>query len=717
MFKKIEADFHGRPLSMEVGRVAKQASGSVLISFGESVVLVTVVAARKAAPGQDFFPLTCDYQERTFAAGKIPGGFFKREGRPAEREVLTSRLIDRPIRPLFPDGFRCETQVIATVLSHDKENDPDVIALTGASVALHISDIPFHGPIGAVRLGRIGGKFVVNPTVSQMEESDLQLVVAGSRTGIVMVEGGAQFMPEDQMLEALFEAHAAIQPLLDMQDELRAAVGRPKRDVVPPPIDEKLWARVREVAVPGIREAYQVKGKFERAAAVRAVEQTTQETLAAEFPDRANEIGHIFHDVTGEVMRQAIVHERRRVDGRSLTEIRPISGDIGLLPRTHGSALFTRGETQALVVATLGTSADEQKIDALIGEQYKKFMLHYNFPPFSVGEVKFLRSPGRREIGHGALAERAVSAVIPDETKFPYTVRIVSEILESNGSSSMATVCGSSLALMDAGVPIKAPVAGIAMGLIAEGEDIRILSDILGDEDHLGDMDFKVAGTHEGITALQMDIKIGQVTRDIMRDALNQAREGRLHILEQMAKIIATTREGISEHAPRIHTLRINPDKIRDIIGPGGKVIRGIIEETGVKIDVEDDGTVLIASADGTAMDRAIEIIEGIVAEPEIGRIYQGIVKKIVDFGAFVEILPGTDGLLHISQIASHRVNRVADELSEGDSVPVKVLEVERGGKIRLSRKEALAELAGEPPAEGGGGSSSERPSGKRKRD
>jgi polyribonucleotide nucleotidyltransferase len=697
MYKKVEADFHGRPLSIEVGRLAKQADGAALIAFGETVVLVTAVAARSAREGIDFFPLTCDYQEKTFAAGKIPGGFFKREGRPSERETLTSRLIDRPIRPLFPDGFTCETQVIATVLSHDKENDPDVVAVTGASAALQVSDVPFHGPIAAVRMGRVAGQLIVNPTLSQLEQSDLNLIVAGSREGIVMVEGGAKMLPEDVMLEALFVAHQAIQPLLDMQDELQRALGKPKRAVVAAGFDYALLARVDEVLAPRVREAFQLSGKQERAAAVKQANDDVLARLATEFPDRAGTLAALCEEVKSRVMRDAIVRDGRRVDGRGLKDIRPISCEVSVLPRTHGSALFTRGETQALAVATLGTSSDEQKIDALIGEHYKKFMLHYNFPPFSVGEIKFLRT-GRREIGHGALAERAVQAVLPGEEEFPYTIRVVSEVLESNGSSSMATVCGATLSLMDAGVPIKAPVAGIAMGLIKEGEAVRILSDILGDEDHLGDMDFKVAGTADGVTALQMDIKIPRVTRDIMREALHQAREGRLHILKAMTGVLDRPRTQVSMHAPRIVTLKIKPDKIRDVIGPGGKVIRGIIEETGVKIDVEDDGTVLIASADGASLQRAIDLIQGITAEAEVGRIYKGTVRKIVDFGAFVEILPGTDGLLHISQIGPGRVNKVSDVLKEGDEVLVKVLEVDKSGKIRLSRKEAMQAQAGSSP-------------------
>ena len=695
MYRKIDVDFHGRPLSIEVGRMAKQADGSVLISQGETMVLVTVVAARTGREGIDFFPLTCDYLERTFAAGKIPGGFFKREGRLSERETLTSRLIDRPIRPLCPDGFTCETQVIATVLSHDKENDPDVLAVTAASTALQVSDVPFHGPIAAVRIGRIDGQFVINPLLSLMETSDLNLIVAGSRDGLVMVEGGARMLSEDVLLEALYTAHSALQPLLDIQDELQRAVGKPKRVVPPPALDEALFKRVETALTPRIEQAFQVSGKHERAAAVRQAESDVVAELTAEFPDRARSLGNLCEDVKSRVMRRAIVRDGRRVDGRGLTDIRPISCEVSLLPRTHGSALFTRGETQALAVATLGTASDEQRVDALVGEQYKKFMLHYNFPPFSVGEVKFLRGPGRREVGHGALAERALSATLPSEDEFPYTIRVVSEVLESNGSSSMATVCGGSLSLMDAGVPIKAPVAGIAMGLIMEGKEVRVLSDILGDEDHLGDMDFKVAGTAEGVTAVQMDIKIGQVTREVMRDALHQARDGRLHILKAMQETLSSPRAEISLYAPRITTIKIRPDKIRDVIGPGGKVIRGIIEETGVKIDVEDDGTVRIASADGASTQRAIDIIQGITAEPEVGRVYTGTVRKIVDFGAFVEILPGTDGLLHISQIGPGRVNRVSDVLKEGDTISVKVLEVDKQGKIRLSRKDLLGAEGG----------------------
>jgi polyribonucleotide nucleotidyltransferase len=693
-YQKVQIDFHGRPLTIETGRMAKQAGGAALVRFGETVVLVTATALATAREGIDFFPLTCDYQEKTFAAGKIPGGFFKREGRPAEKEILTSRLIDRPVRPLFPSGFHCETQVIATVLSHDKENDPDVLSLVGASTALELSDIPWNGPIAAVRLGRIGGKFVVNPLTSQLEQSDMNLIVAGSRDAIVMVEGGTRMVPETMLLEALFTAHEALQPLIDLQEGLRRVVGKTKRTVTPVSHDTALDARVRELATPKLRAALAKPGKHERYAALDAVKDEVVGALGADSPETGKAVSSLFSKLKKQVVRETIIQERRRLDGRGLGDVRPITCEVEILPRTHGSALFTRGETQALVVATLGTSSDEQKIDALIGETYKKFMLHYNFPPFSTGEVKFLRSPGRREIGHGALAERAIAPILPAEQDFPYTIRIVSEVLESNGSSSMATVCGASLSLMDAGVPIKAPVAGVAMGLIKEGSEIRVLSDILGDEDHLGDMDFKVAGTEAGVTAVQMDIKIGGVTRDIMREALEQARAARLHILGVMAQTMARPRADLSTYAPRIVTIHIKQDRIRDLIGPGGKVIRGIVEETGVKIDVEDDGTVYVASADGDAMQKALDKIRAITAEAEVGKIYRGTVRKIVDFGAFVEIFPGTDGLVHISQLADERVRSVSDVLREGEVIPVKVLEVDKSGKIRLSRKEALKEVA-----------------------
>ncbi len=688
MYKKIEMEFYGRSLSIETGRMAKQASGAAVVSYGETVVLVTVVASTSAREGVDFFPLTVDYQERTFAAGKIPGGFFKREGRPSEREILTSRLVDRALRPLFPDGFFCETQVVASVLSVDRENDADTVALIGASAALQVSDIPFRGPIAGVRIGRLRDTLTVNPLQSQFSASDINLFVAAGRDAIVMVEGGGRIIPEEGMLEALFLAQEAIRPVLDAQDEIARVVGKQKRPLVVVPPDTTLISRVRDLAANKLRAAFSIAAKHERAAAVATARQEVKTALAEEYAGREKEVGTVFEELESETLRALVVRENRRVDGRGLTDVRPISCEVNVLPRTHGSALFTRGETQALVVATLGTGSDEQKVDALIGEQYKKFMLHYNFPPFSVGEVRPLRGPGRREIGHGALAERALQAVLPGESEFPYTVRIVSEILESNGSSSMATVCGGTLSLMDAGVPIKAPVAGIAMGLIKEGEEIRVLSDILGDEDHLGDMDLKVAGTAQGITALQMNIKISGVTREIMQQALYQAKAGRLHILNQMGQALTAPRPEVAENAPRIITLKVRPEKIREIIGPGGKMIRSIIEETGVKIDVEDDGTVYVSSQDGDSMSKAVDRINRITAEAEVGKVYKGTVRKVVDFGAFVEILPGTDGLLHISQIGPGRVRRVADVLREGDEIMVKVLEIDRQGKIRLSQRD-----------------------------
>jgi polyribonucleotide nucleotidyltransferase len=693
MTKKIEVEYYGRPLSIEVGRMAKQADGAALVRYGETVVLATAVAAKEFRSDTDFFPLTVDYQEKTFAAGKIPGGFFKREGRPSEKEILTCRLIDRSIRPLFSDGLRCETQVIATVLSADRENDPDVVAMLATSVALEVSDIPFKGPLAGVRIGRVQGEWVVNPTQSQLQDSDVDIFLSGSREAIVMVEGGARMLPEDTILEALFLGHEAIQPLLDYQEEIKRALGKSKRPVPIVQRDRALIQRVDELARGKILAAIAVPEKQERYKRLDEAKGEVVAQVLVEHPEKERDIKTCFEELKRDCFRQLIVKERRRIDGRGLKEVRPITCEVEILPRTHGSALFTRGETQALVVTTLGTTSDEQKIDALIGEHYKKFMLHYNFPPFSVGEVKFLRGPSRRDIGHGALAERALLPVIPKEEEgFPYTLRIVSEVLESNGSTSMATVCGGSLSLMDAGVPITAPVAGIAMGLIKEADEVRVLSDILGDEDHLGDMDFKVAGTRDGVTALQMDIKISGVSREIMREALYQAREGRVGILKVMDATISEARREISGHAPRIITLKVRPEKIREIIGPGGKVIRGIVDETGVKMDVEDDGTVTIASSDEAATRRAVEMVQRITAEAEIGKIYKGTVRKIMDFGAFVEILPGTDGLVHISQLAPERVRRVTDVLKEGDEVMVKVLEIDKQGKIKLSRKEALTE-------------------------
>ena len=706
MIKKIELDFHGRPLSIEVGRLAKQADGAALVRYGETVVLVTAVAAKELKLETDFFPLTVDYQEKTFAAGKIPGGFFKREGRPSEKEILTCRLIDRSVRPLFSEGLRCETQIIATVLSADRENDPDVVAMLGTSIALHVSDIPFNGPLAGVRIGRIHGQWVMNPTQSQLRDSDTDIFLSGSRDAIVMVEGGARMVPEDEILEALFAGHEAIQPLLELQEEIRREVGKAKRQVPLAELNPAVVNRVEELALTKLKQAIEIPEKQERYRRIGEVKSEVVEQALAEFPDKERHTKAAFDELKRKTFRDLVIQQERRIDGRGLKDIRPITCEVEVLPRTHGSALFTRGETQALVVTTLGTASDEQKIDALIGEHYKKFMLHYNFPPFSVGEVKFLRGPSRREIGHGNLAERALLPVLPAEESFPYTVRIVSEILESNGSTSMATVCGGSLSLMDAGVPVAAPVAGIAMGLIKEGEHVRVLSDILGDEDHLGDMDFKVAGTPAGVTSLQMDIKISGVNRDVMRQALYQAREGRLHILGIMGQTIPSHRANVSGYAPRIITLKVKPEKIREIIGPGGKVIRGIIEATGVKMDVEDDGTVMIASSDEAASRKAIEMVQKIAAEAEVGKIYKGTVRKIVDFGAFVEILPGTDGLIHISQLAPERVRRVSDVLKEGDEVMVKVLEIDKQGKIRLSRKEALQETGHDPSGIGSDDSS-----------
>jgi polyribonucleotide nucleotidyltransferase len=693
MYRKLEIQLAGRTLSLETGRLAKQSHGAVLAQYGETVVLATVVSAYQSRDKIDFLPLTVDYQEKTYAAGKIPGGFFKREGRPTEKEILTSRLIDRAMRPLFPKGYDKETQIVVNVLSIDRENDSDTLALIATSAALEVSDIPFEGPVAAVRMGRIDGKLVVNPLISEMESSDISLVIAAKPESIMMLEGGAQVVDEEAILEALFTAHEEMRPVFELQQELRRLAGKPKRDFTRKEFDQALLAAVRERMTPDLVQALKISGKKERNTAVYGLHDKVVEEFLVRFPDRKHELEEACEKVLRDQVRRVILDEDKRIDDRSSTEIRPLSAEVHALPRTHGSAIFTRGETQVLATVTLGTSSDEQRVDALLGERFKKFMLHYNFPPFSTGEVKFLRGPGRREIGHGALAERALAAVLPPEEDFPYTIRVVSEVLESNGSSSMATICGGTLALMDAGVPIKAPVAGIAMGLVKEGDKVRVLTDILGDEDHLGDMDFKVAGTAEGVTAIQMDNKVGGVTRDVMRQALHQARDARLFILSVMAKALDHPRTDVSTYAPRIVTLHIKPDKIRDVIGPGGKVIRGLVEETGCKIDIEDDGTVLIASADSAAMELAISRIQAITAEPEVGRIYDGVVRKIVEFGAFVEIIPGTDGLLHISQISNDRIRRVEDVLHEGDEIKVKVLDVDRSGKIRLSLREAQADL------------------------
>ena len=692
--KLVEVELAGRPFSIEVGRIAKQAGGSAFVRYGDSAVLVTATAASTAREGTDFLPLTVDYQEKTFAAGRIPGSFFRREARQGEGEILTSRLIDRPIRPLFPDGWRYETQVIATVLSAEKDAATDFMALCGASAALMVSDIPFAGPIAGVRVGRVAGSFVINPRAAELEQSDVNIIVAGSRDAIVMVEGGANIVSESVVIDALFAAHQALQPLLDMQEELQRALGKAKRSAPVHVLDPQIWARTEAVGRPLIAGALAEPAKLERYAKFDAAKASLKAQLGGEFPGREKEISECFGELKHRTVRGMIARDKIRLDGRDLTTVRPIECGVGLLPRVHGSALFTRGETQALVTTTLGTESDSQKIDALLGASYKRFLLHYNFPAFSVGEVKPLRGPSRRDVGHGALAERSIRPVLPKDEAFPYTLRIVSEVLESNGSSSMATICGGILSLLDAGIQIAAPVAGIAMGLIAEGKDIVILTDILGDEDHLGDMDFKVAGTADGITGLQMDIKIAGVSREVMASALEQARLGRLHILKEMAKALAAPRETLSPWAPRIETLKIPVDRIRDLIGPGGRVIRGLQEATGCSINVEDDGTVKVASSDADAMRNALDKIRGVTAEAEVGRIYNGKVRKIMDFGAFVEILPGTDGLLHISQISEERVRAVSDVLKEGDEIRVKVLEVDRNGKIRLSRREVLAEEA-----------------------
>jgi polyribonucleotide nucleotidyltransferase len=693
MLHRVEKELAGRKLVLEVGEVAKQANGATLVWYGETVVLVTAVVAPEVRAGLDFMPLTVDYREKAYAAGKIPGGFFKREGRPSEREVLTSRLIDRPIRPLFPQGFGQETQVIAIVLSADTENDPDILAMIGASTALTVSDIPFQGPMGAVRIGRIEGEFLVNPTRQQQSLSDLDLVIAGVDEGIVMVEGSGREVSEEVLIEGLELGHRVIREIIALQRDLRETAGKPKLPFVAEASEAEFVQRVRALATPMVRHAIRIPEKQVRERRMAEIVAEVATSLDEQLPEQAQQASKLIEGIEREQMRTMILEEGVRADGRRTDEIRPISIRVGVLPRTHGSALFTRGETQALVVSTLGTANDEQIVDELEGKSSKAFMLHYNFPPFSVGEVSSMRGPGRREIGHGALAERSVAPILPSSDSFPYTIRVVSDILESNGSSSMATVCGAALSLMDAGVPIVAPVAGIAMGLISEpGRGIAVLSDILGLEDHLGDMDFKVAGTPTGITGFQLDVKIGGVDTSILRGAIAQARQGRLWILEKMDAVIAMPRTQLSTHAPRIVTIRINPDKIREVIGPGGKVIRGIIEKTGANIDIEDDGRINIASADEQAARAAIEIIRGITAEAEIGKIYRGKVKKITDFGAFVEIMPGTDGLVHISQIAEQRIKSVSDVLKEGEEVLVKVLEIDKQGRVKLSRREALRE-------------------------
>lgn len=690
MTERVTTTWGGRTLTLETGRLAKQANGAVLVSYGETAVLVTAVTSKTPREGRDFFPLTVDYQEMTYAAGKIPGGFFKREGRPSEKEVLTSRFIDRPLRPLFPKNYFNDVQIIATVLSADSENNPDTLAIIGASAALVISDIPFFGPIAGVRVGRINGQLVINPSFESIKESDLEIIVAGSEEAVVMVEGGANILAEDEVLEAIMFGHRSVQEVIALQKELQQRVGKPKFVVPEEDIDADLTALVEQRAADRMRAALTIAAKLERNNTLHAVVTETIESLLPEHEEKKAQIRSILDAMEKRIIRGQITGARKRIDGRSFADIRAVSCEVDVLPRTHGSALFTRGETQVLASTTLGTSADEQRIDALIGEMTKSFMLHYNFPPFSVGEARPLRSPSRRDIGHGALAERAIAKVLPRAEDFPYTIRIVSEVLESNGSSSMATVCGSSLSLMAAGVPIAMPVAGIAMGLIKEGDDFIILSDILGDEDHIGDMDFKVAGTREGITAIQMDIKIKGLTREILASALKQAREGRLHILDIMQKTLKEPRSALSARAPKIFTMQVRPDKVRDVIGPGGKNIRNVIAQTGAKIDVEDDGKVNIAAVDSAAMEKAMAMIKELVQDAEIGQVYLGKVRKIMDFGAFVEILPGLDGLVHISQLDDTHVKNVRDVLNEGDEVLVKVLDIDQQGKIKLSRKEAM---------------------------
>jgi polyribonucleotide nucleotidyltransferase len=687
-----EISVGGRTISLETGRLAKQADGAVVVRSGDTMVLVTACAAANPREGIDFLPLTVDYKEYTYASGRIPGGFFKREGKPTEKEVLTSRLIDRPIRPLFPTGWRRETQVIALVLSADTEHDSDVLAITGASAALAISGIPFTRTIAGVRVGLVNGEFVINPTFAQRKESRLDLIVAGSKDAIVMVEAGAKEVTEEDVVQALEKAHAAIKEIIADIDALAAQAGKKKVEVKVKDIGKEFYREVEEKAYGPLADAMRIQDKLTSYTTTDQVLADLIATIPDEEIERRSDAKAIFKELKEKVMRDEALEHGKRLDGRAFDQIRPLNIEVGVLPRTHGSSVFQRGETQALVTATLGTADDQQKIETMDGEQWKRFMLHYNFPPFSVGEVQFLRGPGRREIGHGALAERALQPMMPTEEQFPYTVRIVSDILESNGSSSMASVCGGTLAMMDAGVPIKSPVAGMAMGLIMDDTTgkFAILSDIAGAEDHYGDMDFKVAGTATGITALQMDIKVSGITMEIMRKALEQARVGRLFILDKMLATLRESRTNVSAYAPRIVTIRIPVDKIRDVIGPGGKMIRSIIERTGVKIDVEDDGRVNVASADEASAQKAIGIIQELTATPELNKTYMGKVQRITDFGAFVEIMPGVDGLLHVSEIAHYRVKDVRDELKEGEQVMVKVINIDPSGKIRLSRKALL---------------------------
>jgi polyribonucleotide nucleotidyltransferase len=704
MKHEVTVELHGgKSIHFETGKLAKQAHGSCIVRIGDNVVLATACANPDPREGIDFFPLTVDYREYTYAAGRIPGGFIKREGRPSEREILTSRQIDRPIRPLFPEGFRCETQVIAMVLSADTENDPDVAGINGASVALSVSDIPFHGPIGAIRVGQVDGNFVINPTYDEQRSGKLNLMVVGTADGIVMIESGAKEVSEETVVEAIEFGHEQIKKICAAISDLAKKVGKAKRTVEPVVTDEAYLSQLRSKLGDRLLDAVNTEKhpKNESYSLIKQLKDEIKSAIPEDDEAGRKKAGKYFDLLREQIFRTQVIKDRRRPDGRKFDQIRDIWIEVGVLPRTHGSSIFTRGETQALVTTTLGTGEDMQRLEAFEGEAKKRFMLHYNFPPFSVGEVAFLRGAGRREIGHGALAERALYGVLPSEADWPYAMRVVSDILESNGSSSMATVCGASLSMMDAGVPLKASVAGVAMGLVKEDKDYAILTDIAGAEDHYGDMDFKVAGTREGITALQMDIKVMGITAQIMREALEQARHGRLFILDKMNEVIAEPRTTISEFAPRFYTLQIPTDKIRDLIGPGGKVIRGIIEQTGVKIDVEDTGKVNVSSSDQVAAAKALQMIGDITATAEVGKTYLGKVTRLADFGAFVEILPGTDGLLHISEVAEHRINDVRDELKEGDQVLVKVLAVE-GNRIRLSRKAILKEQRAKMAAEGG---------------
>ena len=686
---KTEFQFGDVPVVLETGKIARQASGAVMVSMGDTVVLVACVASKEARPDQGFFPLTVDYQEKTYAAGKIPGGFFRREGRPTEKEVLTSRLIDRPVRPLFPKQFKCEVQIIATVMSLDPEIDPDIPALIGASAALGISGVPFNGPIGAARVGYRDGEYLLNPSYGALSQSELNLVVAGTESSVLMVESEAGLLSEEVMLGAVMYGHEQLQVVIENIRQLVAEAGTKPWDWQPLDDDTELEDEVSDMCADLLREAYAIQDKISRRERLTEIRSEAITTITAKYEDRWSDrnIGTAVEELESSIVRGAIVAGEPRIDGRDTATVRDISVEVGVLPRAHGSALFTRGETQAIVTATLGTDRDAQIIDAIEGEWKDPFMMHYNFPPYCVGETGRAGSPKRREIGHGRLAKRALMAVMPDPDEFHYALRIVSEITESNGSSSMASVCGASLSLMDAGIEIKAPVAGIAMGLIKEGEKFVVLSDIMGDEDHLGDMDFKVAGTETGISALQMDIKVAGITREIMEVALSQAREGRLHILDRMNAVLGTARTEMSEHAPRITTIKIHPDKIRDVIGKGGSTIRAITDETGAAIDIDDSGTIKIYSSDKTASDAARKRIEDITADVEVGKIYKGRVAKLMDFGAFVNILPGKDGLVHISQISEERVQNVSDKLSEGDFVKVKVLEIDRQGRVRLSMK------------------------------